>query len=316
MKIENREDAVVAAQKIIDQQRKENNINQEQLKSWLDVFAKSEANDDDIFGTLSSLLALDDEIFGTVAPVFLDQLENDYHDPNVQALMLQMYNVRGITQEDIQVELQELFKQIDEEGFALVSPNKRDFLKHLLTIIYDTTSSAAGVGKKIIDIPIELCHPRAKMPTYAHINDAGMDLYALDDITIAPGETKLVPTGIKMAIPKGYEIQIRPKSGRCLNTKLRIANSPATIDSGYRQEIGVIIDNIDPPVRAVHPNPDGSITSIGQFEFGQSYTIGKGEKFAQIVLSEVPIAHFVKVDNVEQIPNDGRSGGFGSSGLK
>lgn len=63
------------------------------------------------------------------------------------------------------------------------------------------------------------------MPTYAHDTDAGMDVYALDDYTIAPGETKLHPTGFKIAIPTGYELQVRPKSGRCLKTKLRIAIS-------------------------------------------------------------------------------------------
>ena len=68
-----------------------------------------------------------------------------------------------------------------------------------------------------------------RMPEYAHIDDSGMDLYALEDYTIHPGETKLIPTGLKFAIPNGYELQIRPKSGRCLKTKLRVANTPATI---------------------------------------------------------------------------------------
>lgn len=72
---------------------------------------------------------------------------------------------------------------------------------------------------------------------------AGMDLIAAEDSLILPGETKLIGTGIKTAIPKGYEIQIRPRSGLSLRTSLRIANSPGTIDSDYRDEIKVICEN-------------------------------------------------------------------------
>ena len=183
-----------------------------------------------------------------------------------------------------------------------------------------------GIAKRIIQVPIELCHPDAKIPQYAHIDDSGLDIYALDDYTIAPGETKLIPTGFKVALPPGYELQVRPKSGRSLKTKLRIANTPGTIDAGYRDEVGVIVENIDPPIRAIHPREQvledirGAkiaeqlpITS-GDIEFGQSYTIGKGEKFAQLVLSEVPKVAFFRVEAINEI-GDNRNGGFGSTGL-
>jgi dUTP pyrophosphatase len=151
------------------------------------------------------------------------------------------------------------------------------------------------------------------MPEYAHLTDSGMDVFALEDITIAPGETKLVPTGIKVAIPAGYELQVRPKSGRCLKTKLRVANTPGTIDAGYRDEIGVIIDNIEPFIKYADIDENGRLYNV---EFGSSYTIGKGEKFAQLVLCEVPKAIFYQVEHVSDITNDGRSGGFGSTGVK
>jgi dUTP pyrophosphatase len=151
------------------------------------------------------------------------------------------------------------------------------------------------------------------MPTYAHLTDSGMDVYALDDITIVPGETKLVPTGIKVAIPAGYELQVRPKSGRCLKTKLRVANTPGTIDAGYRDEIGVIIDNIEPFIKSADIDENGRLYNV---EFGSSYTIGKGEKFAQLVLCEVPKAVFYQVESVGEVANDGRNGGFGSTGVK
>ena len=151
------------------------------------------------------------------------------------------------------------------------------------------------------------------MPAYAHETDSGMDVYALEDITIAPGETKLIPIGIKVAIPAGYELQVRPKSGRCLKTKLRVANTPGTIDAGYRDEIGVIIDNIEPFIKSAEMGEGGVLYNV---EFGSSYTIGAGEKFAQLVLCEVPKALFYEVESVSTIENDGRKGGFGSSGLK
>ena len=90
-------------------------------------------------------------------------------------------------------------------------------------------NEAEGVARRIIPVPIEKCHEDAKIPVYVHKGDAGMDIYAVEDITLAPGETKIIPTGLKVAIPRGYEIQVRPKSGRALKTKMRVANTPGTI---------------------------------------------------------------------------------------
>jgi dUTP pyrophosphatase len=183
----------------------------------------------------------------------------------------------------------------------------------MLGMTYNALAEAEGVAKKNILIPIEYCRDGARTPTYAHLTDSGMDVYALEDITIAPGETKLVPTGLKVAIPAGYELQVRPKSGRCLKTKLRVANTPGTIDAGYRDEIGVIIDNIEPFIKSADIDENGRLYNV---EFGSSYTIGKGEKFAQLVLAEVPKAIFYQVENVSEVANDGRNGGFGSTGVK
>ena len=93
------------------------------------------------------------------------------------------------------------------------------------------------------EIYIEKSRKDAKLPSYAHDGDAGMDLYAAEDVIIEPGKSALVPIGIKMAIPYGYEVQIRPRSGVSLKTPLRIPNAPGTIDCGYRDEVNVIIYN-------------------------------------------------------------------------
>lgn len=262
---------------------------------------------------MAALLSLPEDSFRFLAPIFLDELEKGYRNVNDQMQMVQMMNIMGFKSEDVHKEYFAICNQLDTQFTDTLSEQKRNFLKQILGLTYNALAEAEGVAKKTILIPIEFCHEDAKMPAYAHLTDAGMDVYALEDITIMPGETKLIPLGIKVAIPSGYELQVRPKSGRCLKTKLRIANTPGTIDAGYREEICVIIDNIDQFVKMADIKADGSLCNV---RFGSSYTIGKGEKFAQLVLSEVPKACFYKVSDIYQINNDGRSGGFGSTGLK
>lgn len=281
----------------------------EKFKEFMQAISKE--SDMTGFNELAALLALNDDAFELIAPVFLNELAAAYNNVNDAVALAQSMNAAGMTIEDVRENFQQLSDEIDRELGDTLSRSKKDFFKKMLMINYNAIAETEGIAKKTIMIPIEYCHPNAKMPAYAHLTDAGMDVYALEDITIQPGETKLIPTGIKMAIPNGYEVQVRPKSGRCLKTKLRIANTPGTIDAGYRDEIGVIIDNIDPFIKGLEFR-DGKIEGV---ICGEPYTIGKGEKFAQLVLSEVPKAAFVKVDSVERVGED-RGGGFGSTGLK
>ena len=274
--------------------------------------------DEDETRTLMTLLSLSDESFEILGPIFFAEFEKGFNDLNNQMLMVQVMNATGHHAEDVEEEYEAICQQIDESTAGHFSQAKRDFLKNLIGLIYNAVSNAEGISRRNIVIPIEKCHPDAKLPAYAHLTDAGMDVYALEDITIEPGETKLIPLGIKVALPLNYELQVRPKSGRCLKTKLRVANTPGTIDSGYRDEIAVIIENIDPPIRAIHTdfaNSPNDPIPVGAIDFGQSYTIGKGEKFAQLVLSEVPKAIWNEVESVMGIGED-RKGGFGSTGLK
>ncbi len=147
--------------------------------------------------------------------------------------------------------------------------------------------------KTKINIPIELCNRDAILPVYAREGDAGMDIRSTEEIIINAGETRIVPTGLKMAIPDGYEIQIRPRSGLSLKSPLRIANSPGTIDSGYRDEIGIIVTNTDPIY---------------------DFTINKNDRIAQMVLQEVPKIKWEVVDSVIDIGRN-RGGGFGSTDI-
>lgn len=308
----NKEQAIAAAQGVVESQR----VQSEQRKFEFEKYMKALAEvNPDIggFDELGTLLAMPEEHFAILAPVFLAELEKGLKNVNDQMIMVQSMNLAGLKAENVREQYEQIYDEIDKQMGEYLSRQKRDFLKQILAITYNALAEAEGVAKKNILIPIEYCNPEAKMPTYAHLTDSGMDVFALDDITIAPGETKLVPTGIKVAIPAGYELQVRPKSGRCLKTKLRVANTPGTIDAGYRDEIGVIIDNIEPFIKSADIDENGRLYNV---EFGSSYTIGKGEKFAQLVLAEVPKAIFYQVESVGEVANDGRNGGFGSTGVK
>ena len=265
------------------------------------------------FEEIAVLLTMPEEQFALIAPVFLHELEKSFNNVNDQLAMVQAMNIAGVKAEDAEKEYLAICESLDVQLGEDLSAQKRDFIKQMLALTYNAVSEAEGITKRHILIPIEYCRDDAKMPTYAHLTDAGMDVYLTEDIVIHPGETKLIPLGIKVALPLGYELQVRPKSGRSLKSKLRIANTPGTIDAGYRDEICIIVDNIDQAIKGGELDEAGRLTGV---LFGSDITLEKGEKIAQLVLSEVPKAVFYEVENVSSIENDGRNGGFGSTGDK
>jgi len=162
-----------------------------------------------------------------------------------------------------------------------------------------------------VDIFVEICRKDAVLPKYARPGDAGMDVCAAEEVYLRPGETKLIPTGLKFAIPVGYELQVRPRSGISLKTPLRLSNSPGTIDSGYRGELCVIMTNTSPPGSGID---EESATLDNPREKG-TYKIRKGDRIAQIVLQKLPAMNLNIVDSVDKIGVD-RGGGFGSTGIR
>lgn len=267
------------------------------------------------FEEIVTLLSLPDEQFNVISELFLDELQKALNSNTGKLQLLQGLSGVGNDVDDLIAAYEGVIEQIEVQ-LKDVSQPKKDFLKRMMAIIINTVSSGEGAAKKLVKIPIQLCHTDAKIPTYANIGDAGLDIYALDDYTINPGETKLIPTGIKVAIPRGYELQVRPKSGRALKTKLRVANTPGTIDCGYRDEIGVIIENVDAPIKDItYDFDDNGNIIIKSILHGSPYYIEKGTKFAQLVLNKVPTASFVQVEDIREIEGD-RNGGFGSSGLR
>jgi len=144
---------------------------------------------------------------------------------------------------------------------------------------------------KKIDIAVKKLTADTVVPQYAHDGDAGVDLYSSGNFSVKPGERVLVPTGLKMAIPHGYEGQVRPKSGLALKHGITVLNTPGTVDAPYRGEVGVIVINHDP--RAV-------------------YEVKKGEKIAQMVFNKVEYASFTEVEELEATSRG--EGGYGSTG--
>lgn len=137
---------------------------------------------------------------------------------------------------------------------------------------------------------IRRLRPDAVIPEYRRRGDAGFDFHSVEDVDIPPGEARLLPTGLAVAIPEGYEIQIRLRSGVALNRPLILPNAPATVDSGYRGELGIIVRN------------------LGK----ENCRIQKGERIAQGVLARVFRADFQETD---ELPESERGeGGYGSTG--
>lgn len=132
----------------------------------------------------------------------------------------------------------------------------------------------------------------ASLPSYATEGAAGMDLRSLDAIALSPGERKLIPLGLRIAIPSGYEAQIRPRSGLALEHGLSMVNTPGTIDSDFRGEVSVLmINHGSKPVR-----------------------LEAGERVAQMVVCPVPKVEWNPVEQLDE--TERAEGGFGSTGTK
>lgn len=269
---------------------------------------------DGFVNSFAHLFDMADGDFMLISPSILSSFQRSVNNPTDRIALVQALNASGMDAETFSASFADMIEELDK--VETLSGPKKEFFAQLIGTMVNAINETEGIAKRIIQVPVEICREGAKLPQYANASDSGMDLFALEDYTIAPGETKLIPTGIKLALPPGYEVQVRPKSGRSLKTKLRVANTPGTVDAGYRDEICVILENIENPIKDItyHYDDNGHMI-IDSILHGSSYSIGKGEKFAQLVLSEVPKIALYEVETVSEI-GENRGGGFGSTGLK
>jgi dUTP pyrophosphatase len=146
----------------------------------------------------------------------------------------------------------------------------------------------------VLEVPIVLLDPDLPTPSYARQGDAGADLHARQDVTLAPGGGRaLVPTGVALALPPGYAGFVQPRSGLALRHGVTCLNTPGLIDAGYRDELRVLLVNTDPSA---------------------PYEVHRGDRIAQLVIQAVEEAKFVAVAEGE-LPDSARGlGGFGHTG--
>lgn len=271
------------------------------------------ANQEEVTEQIAALMAMPDDQFAIIAPGIVEAFVDNISNSADRATIMYLMHQNGIRAQDMVDSMESVYQMIDQ--IDEYSPNKKDFLKKILAAMCNSFMETERAAERTIQVPIEKVHPDAVIPVYAHDGDSGMDVYALEDIEVLPGETVLVPTGLKVALPVGYELQVRPKSGRALKTKLRVANTPGTIDASYRGEIKIIIENVDPPILDItHDFDEDGKLHITSILKGKPYYISKGEKFAQLVLMEVPKCAFVE-STVSEEETDRAAGGFGSTGL-
>jgi dUTP pyrophosphatase len=144
----------------------------------------------------------------------------------------------------------------------------------------------------MIKIKIKTLDKSLPVPKYAHKGDAGLDLYSSINCVLNPYDRKLIPTGIKIAIPEGYAGFVQAKSGLAIKYGLALLNSPGLIDSGYRGEICIIVINLDKQNKIL---------------------INKGDKICQLIIQKIENVDLEVVEDLET--TDRGEGGFGSTGI-
>ena len=258
------------------------------MKETLVNMIKDINSNNDIMEQFFEILDLEDNKFNIIYPELKNNIINAFNSNATKKAIINQLEM--MPEFNLNKELEELEKTIkDVKDDNSLSENKKDLLITLLTESAKITCSLVKNPREIISVKVQKISDDAILPSYAHDTDAGADIYSIENYKIAPHSTIIVKTGLKVAIPSGYEIQIRPRSGLSLKTSLRIANAPGTIDAEYRGEVGVIIENT------------GNLTA----------TISKGDKIAQMVIMPVPM---IKWEEVIELDKTSRGeNGYGST---
>jgi len=215
----------------------------------------------------------------------VDEMENDIRDSRTSEIEVEKIG---------ELLLSKLI-EVDKIAYVrFVSVYRRfetgeDFLREVEHLFMSDSNLRKSISVKVKRLKKDL-----PLPEYAHLYDSGVDLInAYDSVSIAPGERAIVPTGIAVAIPEGFELQIRPRSGWALKKGITVLNTPGTIDAGYRGEIGIILLNTDS---------------------NETVVVESGQRIAQAVLAR---CERISWNEVEELDDTTRGdGGFGSTGTE
>lgn len=248
------------------------------------------------------LFEMEDSELEAAMPVIAEKLSETFTGPAMDAQIddyFRQCDLMGYTlehyKEDLETGRAALYQVMtdikDKYAESQIKAELVDMVYSLIESFYVVIALRVANRDKI-NIGIEIVHPDARIPTYAHEGDQGADIYAVEDAVIEPHTFgNMIPTGLKMMIPNGWAVAIRPRSGMSRTTPLRISNSPATIDQQYRGEVKILFDNFsDKPVE-----------------------IKAGDRIAQFIIEKNYRGDYVQVDTVEPDTERGE-GGFGSSG--
>lgn len=228
------------------------------------------------------LVRTPDNIFDMLYPSIKQELMTVLRDPQTEVML------RNAKSAPEYKEISEGIPTIIAELNTLenTNPNKVEFITIILNVFIGDINDAE-VYVEFIDKD-----EMSKLPAYAHLTDAGADIFVNTEMTIPAGAMGvIIPTGMKFAIPSGWQLSIRPRSGLSHKTQIRLSNAPGTIDSDYRDSVGIIVDNFD----------------------DKPFEVKKGDRLAQLILERVYRAKFIEIDDVTKIEGN-RGGGYGSTG--
>lgn len=256
---------------------------------------------EEILQMVEAIMKYDDQMFSLVRKdlekTVSETLLHGADSLEARRVQIEEFKAAGMGQAEAEAQIEQikgaLFELIENLKDSVENVDKKEFLDNLyksICVYLDETVVEYNTAAPTIQI--ELCHKNAKLPTYAHAGDQGADIYAVEDVVIPPHSYgTMVHTGLKVNIPEGWAIAIRPRSGMSKKTPLRISNCVPTIDTGFRGEICILFDNFsDEPI-----------------------SIKAGDRIAQMILERNYRGVFTQVDSVEDNTDRGE-GGFGSSG--
>lgn len=248
----------------------------------------------DYLGDLTQVLSMPESILADVLDSMEEQINATLENEEMIAATKRQLLAAGGTVADLRKDMQQLVDFGNE--MEMTHQYENDQQKRFVDMMNNYMSKLADrleyEGLNLpVEIPVQLMRDGAVLPEYKNHGDAGCDVTATEDIIVPANGVVIVPSGIATAIPMGFEIQVRCRSGIAVNTPLFVANAPGTVDTGFRNEIGVIIRNLS----------------------NEDYKIDAGTRIAQLVLARVEKIQWKIVDDVKSIGVD-RNGGFGSTG--